>query len=260
MNDYELTFEKRGSLYNQAHILAPEARAAEGAALVRWVDPKPGETLLVVAAGGGFDAVKLANSVSGASLDVICVEPSPVFSADIPTSFTVHNSPFEKIPVEDGRCDVIVNMAALHHIRNREEVYREWNRLLKPGGRIVLADVEAKSSNGRFLNTVVDQYTPGGHDGHFLRPGELTTAFKQLSYCDMQERREDYRWSFSSHQEMVEFCRLLFGMTKASDEQIHDGIETHLDLQNSGNSEACSFAWSLRFFSGVRQLDRQEVI
>jgi hypothetical protein len=54
--DYKEIFDGRGALYNQAHKIAPMARKAEGDAMLKWLQPKAGETIIVTAAGGGFDA------------------------------------------------------------------------------------------------------------------------------------------------------------------------------------------------------------
>ena len=42
--------------------------------------------------------------------------------------------------LEDGSCDVLVSTLVIAHIRNLSAEWREWNRVLKTGGEILLTD------------------------------------------------------------------------------------------------------------------------
>lgn len=42
--------------------------------------------------------------------------------------------------LEDGSCDVLVSTLVIAHIRNLAAEWREWNRVLKTGGEILLTD------------------------------------------------------------------------------------------------------------------------
>lgn len=39
-----------------------------------------------------------------------------------------------------GSCDIIVSTLTIAHIENLEQAFKEWNRVLKPGGDIVITD------------------------------------------------------------------------------------------------------------------------
>jgi ubiquinone/menaquinone biosynthesis C-methylase UbiE len=39
-----------------------------------------------------------------------------------------------------GSCDVIISTLAIAHIENIEEAFNEWDRVLKPGGEIIITD------------------------------------------------------------------------------------------------------------------------
>lgn len=43
-----------------------------------------------------------------------------------------------KLPFDDAEFDTITIIAALNHIPNREEVLKECNRLLRPGGKLII--------------------------------------------------------------------------------------------------------------------------
>lgn len=44
------------------------------------------------------------------------------------------------LPYEDNKFDLIVTLMTLHHIKNVEQVLREFRRILKPGGCIIIRE------------------------------------------------------------------------------------------------------------------------
>jgi len=248
---YRDIFEQRGHLYNEAHAISPPARDAEAANLIKWLRPSAGETIVVTAAGGGYDTCRIAEYLSPDSANLICVEPSEQFSSMIPDAFQVFNVPLDEIPLPDACADAVINLAAMHHCENRDQLFSEWDRLLKPGGRILIADVEAGSGNGEFLNTIVNEYTPGGHKGIFMVPGQLTEIFTAKGYVRVEEELESFMWNFRNKDEMIRFSRSLFGM-QANDEQILTGIKRHLGPLRQNGDAAISYHWSLRFFRALK--------
>ena len=61
---------------------------------------------------------------------------------------------FQPILVEDGFFDVVVSSSAVHHSADMEELLREINRVLKPGGKLVILN-ETPWSNFSYFVCVV---------------------------------------------------------------------------------------------------------
>lgn len=220
--------------------------------MLNWLQPAAGETILVVAAGCGFDAVGIEAYLEPDSANLICLEPSPIFTCSIPKRLKVLQTPFHEVPLTDESVDVVLNLAALHHIEIRDEVFNEWARVLKPGGRVVIGDVAQASGNGDFLNDSVDQLTPGGHKGVFLEEGYLTNAFSMRGFTNCTEGMERYTWNFKDEEAMITFSAKIFGMVNGSREQIKASIDRYLEPKCGGNLSGARFAWSLRFFKGFK--------
>jgi SAM-dependent methyltransferase len=105
--------------------------------LVRPV--KPG-VALDAACGTGRHAASLAAlgwTVIGVDTTGAMLERA---RAKVPTG-EFHEGSLEALPVEDASVDLVVCALALTHIENLTSVFREFARVLRPGGRVVTTDL-----------------------------------------------------------------------------------------------------------------------
>lgn len=253
MFDYRTIFEQRGKSYNFAHQIAPWARREELDALLDSLKPKGYETIVVTAAGGGFDAAGVYDSTLPGPCNVICIEPCKEFASYIPEHLEVHHCPVDCIPIDSESVDAVVNLAAMHHSVSPAKDILEWTRLLRTGGRLVIADVQADTNAGRFLNEAVDRWNPNGHRGNFLIPGNTSVLLRSVCrWRSIEEHLAQYQWRFHNTDEMVRFTRNLFGMTLATDDDILSELDSYLGIIQKDSILAVSFPWSLRFIVAVK--------
>ncbi len=117
-----------------------------GAGYRRWVQQrhglKPGMSVLDVACGTGLVAVGAAQ-VLGTAENITCVDPSEgmlaVARTKLPARFIQAYA--ESMPLPDNAFDFLTMGYALRHVSDLEVTFREYLRVLKPGGKMLILEV-----------------------------------------------------------------------------------------------------------------------
>ena len=153
--------------------------AEEWKEFASWLAVGAGESVLDVCSGSGGPAVRLA-SLTSASVTGLDINPQGIKNGEALASKSgvdvrfVYGDASEPLDLPEASFDGVTCIDSVSHLKNRLGVFREWFRVLKPGGRLVFTnpvvvsgdvtseEIAARSSIGFFL------FTPLGWDEKVL--------------------------------------------------------------------------------------------
>jgi SAM-dependent methyltransferase len=240
---YTDSFIDRGSKYDKAMRLFPDSRREEFTAVLNELSISDQGLVLDVPAGGRYLQHYLP-----ARFTYLPHEPVVSFSGR-------HVGDTDRgllpIPHATGSVDVVVSVAGVHHFEDKRPLFEEMNRVTRPGGKLLLADVHRLSHVARFLDGYIDSSNSMGHRGYYLDD----TTLDELDLSGWEVRgatRKHYHWHFPSQQALVQYCHLLFDITHGDHQRTGQQVEQILGTDVFPNGRI-AMRWDLYVISARKR-------
>jgi len=152
---------------------------------------KKGEVVLDLGSGAGFDCFLAAGKV-GPEGKVIGVDMTPEMldkARDNAQKNNFTNIEFrlgeiENLPVADGIVDIIISNCVINLSTDKDSVFSEAFRVLKPGGRIMVSDIVLTKELPDFIKNNVSAYA-GCISGAIIKDDYLN-AIKKAGFTDVK--------------------------------------------------------------------------
>lgn len=113
-----------------------------------WGLPRPGERVVDLGSGAGMDsfiaalAVGPEGQVVGVDMTLEMIDRARRLARDLRLgNVEFREGVIEDLPIESGWADVVISNGVINLCPDKLGVYKEIHRILKPGGRMTIADI-----------------------------------------------------------------------------------------------------------------------
>jgi len=161
---------------------------------------KPGEVVLDLGSGAGFDSFLASRQVGDAGMVIgVDMTPDMIKRAEENaqkgnfTNIEFRLGEIEDIPVDDNTIDVILSNCVINLSPDKTAVYQEAYRVLKPGGRLAISDMVASGELPSEIKENMDLHSScvaGAMQVSELDKILADTGFKKIKINPKDESRE----------------------------------------------------------------------
>lgn len=240
--DYIQKFNIRAKSYIYATTKYDNVLKEENINAIKMINPKENEKILHLCASG-VDIKKYIN--------IKCELVEAETNKDFAFEGRLNYVDIFNLPYNDNTFDKVFILANLHHssYNEREKIYKEINRILKPNGCFINGDVLEDSQEDYFLNVFVNKYNPLGHEGLFFSENDI----KQLNNNNFESSYKiiNYKWNFENKNILNDFCYNMFYLKNIDKNEIFDKIKYYLDIEENNNF--ISWSWKLIYFFSYKK-------
>jgi SAM-dependent methyltransferase len=127
---------------------------------------KPGEVVLDLGCGAGTDLLIAAQMTGprgraiGVDMTAAMLDRARTSAAEMGlANVELHESLIETLPLADGSVDVVLSNGVIDLVVDKEAVFAEIDRVLRPGGRLQIADVVIHTEVSEDARKRIDLWT-----------------------------------------------------------------------------------------------------
>jgi len=221
----------RSKMYKECLREYPLAREEDLKVMKKFLSPKRYEIILEVGAGSGFFSALLADLVQ----ELVVSDPSNEQLLEVEAlgrqNIKLVAFGADELNLGKEKFDAIWSFGALHHCFNKTAAFKNFARVLKKNGRLVIGDVFSGSKLAKHFDTQVARYCATGHEVAFWTD-EFAESLCFLSGFE-KPKIEDLKieWKFKTKKDLGIFLYKLHAMVKTTPEECLKGAEKILGVK-----------------------------
>jgi len=158
----------RSQLYKEALEHYPSARQRDIEIMENFLHPQANENILEVGAGSWFFSWKISDKCG----KLFVSDPSKDQLEEIKnlnkSNIQVIHWWAEELNLSENSIDKIRSFGAMHHCLNKTQAFQNFQKILKPGWKLVIVDVLSGSNLARHFDDKVAKYCISWHEVSFL--------------------------------------------------------------------------------------------
>ena len=253
--------KERWENYRKANTDKPLVRDNELKETFNLLNPQGGETILEVGTGNGYLTFPIAKAVKNGQVITADINSDNLQSVvesnvdDLPIKTLLFNDDTLFIDIESGYFNAVATIATLHHFDNlrestgekgREKVIAEFYRLLKNGGRLIIADVADSTISQGYFDAInnPENCFPEGHPYGFFTVSRLTELLNKVGFKNIKIEIKKVPWKFKSEDEARDFIHTIHN-AKCSIEESFSIAKKYLGFKKIGDNY--ELGWELFF-------------
>jgi arsenite methyltransferase len=161
---------------------------------------RAGETVVDLGSGGGLDVFLAADKVgpTGKAIGIDMTEEMLALARRNSAgraNVEFHKATIDKLPLVDGSVDCVISNCVINLAADKEAVFREIARVLKPGGRLAVSDIALKKSLPAEMGDDLMAYVgciAGANMIDDYRSGLAAAGFEAVQIVDSQSDLNAY--------------------------------------------------------------------
>lgn len=152
---------------------------------IRSIEPQKSDAVLEVASG----TCACGRAMAPFAASVVCVDATPAM-LDAGRKFAIEegienmnfiNAFVEDLPFSDNSFDIVMTRLSFHHFTEMAGPFAEMHRVLKPGGKLVIIDMEAAQEELRAVEDRIETMRDPAHEKNRSKE-EFLSLYKNYGY------------------------------------------------------------------------------